>query len=84
MRAPTGPLSRVPEMKLLSNSEVARQAGVNPAQLCQWLATGKVERPKMSLVGGRIMFVWTEADIERVRAYKARTGNRSRRRACHH
>lgn len=57
-------------MKALSNSEVARQAGVNPAQMGQWLATGKLRRPKMSVMGGRIVWLWTEADIERIRRYK--------------
>jgi DNA-binding transcriptional MerR regulator len=59
-------------MKTLSISEVARQAGVNPARLGQWLATGKLQRPKMSVTGGRIVWLWTEADIERIRQYKAK------------
>jgi hypothetical protein len=59
-------------MKILSNSEVAREAGVSPAKLGQWLATGKLKRPKMSVTGGRIVWLWTEADIERIRLYKAK------------
>jgi transposase-like protein len=59
-------------MKTLSNSEVARQAGVNPAQLGQWLATGRLERPKMAVRDGRIVWLWTEADIERIRLFKER------------
>ena len=59
-------------MKTLSNSEAAKEAGVSPAKLGQWLATGKLRRPKMSVTGGRIVWLWTEADIERVRLYKAK------------
>lgn len=59
-------------MKTLSTSEVAREAGVSPAKLRQWFATGKLERPKMSVTGGRIVWLWTEADIERIRQYKAK------------
>ncbi len=60
-------------MKTLSNAEVARQAGVNAAQMGQWLATGKLQRPKMAVTGGRILWLWTEADIERIRLYKDKT-----------
>ena len=56
-------------MKTLSNAEVARQAGVNAAQMGQWLATGRLERPKMAVIDGRILWLWTEADIERIRLY---------------
>lgn len=59
-------------MKPLSYSEVARQAGVSPSKLGQWLATGKLQRPKMSVTGGRVVWLWTEADVERIRRYKAK------------
>ena len=59
-------------MKTLTNSAVARLAGVHPAKLGRWLATGKLRRPKMAVSGGRILWVWTEADIERIRAYSAK------------
>jgi hypothetical protein len=61
-------------MKTLSNSEVARQAGVNAAQMGRWLSTGKLQRPKMAVMDGRIVLLWTEADIERVRRYKEQVG----------
>lgn len=59
-------------MKALTNSEVARQAGVNPTWLGRWLATGKLQRPKMATRGGHIIWLWTKADIERIRACKAK------------
>ena len=59
-------------MKTLSTSEVAREAGVSPAKLGQWLATGKLKRPKMSATGGRIVWLWTEADIKRIRLFTAK------------
>ena len=72
-------------MKTLTNSEVARLAGVHPAKLGRWLATGKLRRPKMAVTGGRIVWVWTEADIERIRAYSAklsRTTSTASHRLC--
>lgn len=59
-------------MKTLTTSEVARQAGVNPARLGHWLSTVKVRRPKMLATGGRMVCLSTEAEIERVRAYSAK------------
>jgi hypothetical protein len=54
----------------LSTREVARQAGVDPARLSIWLATGRIHRPKMLVTGGRMIWLWTDDDIERIRLYQ--------------
>jgi hypothetical protein len=36
----------------------------------RWLATGRLQRPKMAVTDGRIVWLWTEADIERIRLFK--------------
>jgi len=59
-------------IKTLSTFEVARQAGVHPGTLKRWLALGKLREPKVLVIGGRVVRLWKEADIERVRRYKAR------------
>jgi hypothetical protein len=64
-----------PAAKTQSNSEAARLAGVHPALLGRWLATGRLLRPQMVVIRGRIVRLWTEADIERIRAYKEAVGH---------
>jgi hypothetical protein len=56
--------------KVLSNSQVAKQAGVHPGTLERWLATGKLRQPKVLIEGGRIVRLWKQADIEHIRRYK--------------
>lgn len=56
--------------KVLSNSQVAEQAGVHPGTLERWLATGKLRQPKVLIEGGRIVRLWNKADIEHIRRYK--------------
>lgn len=57
-------------MKTLSTLEVARQAGVRPGALRRWLATGELRGPKLLVIGNRVVRLWTEDDIARVRQYK--------------
>jgi hypothetical protein len=70
-------------MKALSNFEVAKQAGVHPGILERWLATGQLRWPKVSAMGGRIVRLWKQADIERIRRYKARSCAKARSRCDH-
>ena len=70
-------------MKELSNSEVARQAGVHPVTLERWLATGELPWPKVLVMGCRVVRLWKEADIERIRRYKAKNGAKTRSRKNH-
>ena len=70
-------------MKTLSNSEVARQAGVPPGTLQRWLATGELRWPKVLVTDGRIVRLWEQADIERILRYKARSCAKGRNRRNH-
>ena len=67
--------SQTAATKPLATAEVARRAGIAPARLAQWLANGKIDRPKMIVYQGRLVWLWTEDDIERVRLFgeKVRT-----------
>jgi predicted site-specific integrase-resolvase len=70
-------------MKVLSTSQVARQAGVHPGTLERWLSTGKLRWPKVLIEGGRIMRLWKQADIEHIQRYKAKHCGKARRRQNH-
>lgn len=45
-------------------------AGINTVTLERWLAAEKVESPQRLRVGGRVVRIWTEKDVERVKKYK--------------
>ena len=57
-------------LSALSVSEAARRAGVDRARLSMWLATGRIERPKMLVRDRRVIYLWTDGDIERIRLYQ--------------
>jgi predicted site-specific integrase-resolvase len=58
-------------MKALSTPEVAEAIGVHTITLERWLATGKIDGPKRLHVGGRVVRLWTDDDVKRLRKYKA-------------
>ena len=58
--------------KAITLCEVAHRAGVPPATLHRWLSTGKLRWPKTVVTHGRVLFLWEEQDIDRVRVYNAR------------
>lgn len=49
--------------------EVAEAAGITRATLQEWVATKRVDAPELPAPGLGVR-VWTEADVERVKAYK--------------
>jgi predicted site-specific integrase-resolvase len=57
-------------MHALSTLEVARVIGVHKQTLLDWLYAGKVREPKRQTVGGQVVRIWSQSDIERVREYK--------------
>jgi MerR-like DNA binding protein len=61
----------MPKKKRLfyTTREVAEAAGVTRATLQEWIATGQVEAPELPAPGLGVR-QWSEADLERVRAYK--------------
>ena len=70
-------------MKTLSNVEVAKQAGVHPVTLERWLSTGELRWPRVLAMAGRIVRLWKQADIERIRRDKARSCAKARSRWNH-
>jgi len=57
-------------MHALSTLEVARVIGVHKQTLLDWLYAGKVREPKRQTVGGQVVRIWSQSDIERIREYK--------------
>ncbi len=54
-----------------STEAAAKMAGVHWTTLHRWLRAGGV-RPSVSVpMDGRTLWRWTDADVERVRKYKA-------------
>jgi hypothetical protein len=70
-------------MKMLSNVDVARQAGVHPGTLERWLAAGELRWPKILITGRRVVRLWKQEDIERVRRCKARNCAKALSRSGH-
>lgn len=70
-------------MKIFSNVDVARQAGVHPGTLERWLAAGELRWPKVLITGRRVVRLWKQEDVERVRRCKARNCAKALRRSGH-
>lgn len=52
--------------------EVAKEIGVNKSTLLRWLYAGKLAEPEQQLTVGAIENrIWSEADLDRARAFKA-------------
>ncbi len=59
-------------MKTYSTAEAAKLIGVNRVTLQNWLIDGKVSEPKKVSAGAVQIRVWTDRDVQRVKAYKAK------------
>ena len=58
-------------MRTRSTAEVADEIGVSKLTLVRWLLAGKLKEPRRVKQGGIELRLWTEADVERARKYKA-------------
>ena len=58
-------------MSPMSTEDVARKVGINRVTLERWLSDGKVAVPKKLRIGRSEFRNWTDADVERIRKYKA-------------
>ncbi len=58
-------------MGTYSTTEAARKCGVHPVTLQRWVSSEKLAAPRKRRVGGVVVRIWTERDLERVRRYKA-------------
>jgi predicted site-specific integrase-resolvase len=56
----------------IGTKQAAAAAGVALITLIRWMRDGKVRAPKPVLIGAVGMRLWSERDIERIRAWKAK------------
>jgi hypothetical protein len=56
--------------RLCTTVEVARVAKVPRATLQHWIATRKISPPRVRLVKGRAVRLWSQAQVEEVRKLK--------------
>lgn len=61
-------------MKPLSTNEVAKAIGVHPITVEKWIADKKIKGPKRLHVGARIIRLWTQADVKRLKKFKQSQG----------
>jgi predicted site-specific integrase-resolvase len=62
-------------MKRLSTREAAKSLGISYATLSNHVAAGKVEAPEIVTVGGKIVHIWTQEEVERVRKLLPKIAN---------
>ncbi len=53
-----------------STKEVAKMVGVHRLTIQRWLSGGQVRASVAVPFGGRTLWRWTEADVEKVRRFK--------------
>jgi predicted DNA-binding transcriptional regulator AlpA len=58
-------------MKTYSTLEVARLVGVTSATLHRWIREKRVAAPPVKALGKMRIRIWSKADVEKVKAYKA-------------
>jgi excisionase family DNA binding protein len=58
-------------MRTYSTEEVAKIVGVHRVTLQEWLSRGKVRPSQAVPMKGRTLWRWTQADVGKVRQYKA-------------
>jgi len=54
-----------------ATGEAAKAVGISRASLQEWIRAGKIRAPRTVLRDGRAVRLWTSADLEKVRKYKA-------------
>jgi hypothetical protein len=64
--------------KWLTTAAVARHVGIDRATLQDWIRTGRVRPPALKVRNGRTVRLWSQRDIERLRAVKAASYRRGR------
>jgi DNA-binding transcriptional MerR regulator len=57
-------------MRQFSTSEAARELGIHPITLHRWVLERRFTAPKIQRIGGVVVRLWSERDVERVRKYK--------------
>lgn len=64
----------------LTSEKVAKMLGITGAALSKYLTAGKVPRPQSVTSGDITIYLWTEADVQRVRELlpKIKNGRKTR------
>jgi excisionase family DNA binding protein len=58
-------------MKTYSTIQVARLLGIASGTFHRWIRENRIEAPPAQTLGGMQVRLWTDADIAKVRKYKA-------------
>jgi predicted site-specific integrase-resolvase len=65
-------------MKSVTTRIAAKAAGISRATLQVWIANGTVRAPKLRIVDGVAVRIWTNVDLARLRAVKSKVYRRGR------
>jgi len=65
-------------MKSYSTPEAARKCGIHHITLQRWISQRRISAPRKIRVGGVVVRLWTEDDLERVRRYKKQSYRKGR------
>jgi len=57
-------------MASYSTPEAAKKCGVHHITLQRWVSAGKIKAPRKTRVGGVVVRLWTDSDLQRVRKFK--------------
>jgi predicted DNA-binding transcriptional regulator AlpA len=58
-------------MRERSISEVAREIVVQRATLYEWIRKGKIPIPRLRMISGVRLRVWTDGEVKEIKKYKA-------------
>jgi len=56
--------------RVYTTVQVAKAANVPRATLQFWIASRKISAPRVQLIGGKAVRLWSEADVDRIRNLK--------------
>jgi DNA-binding transcriptional MerR regulator len=62
-------------MKTYSSNQAAKKLGIPNTTLSTYISVGKIEPPKSVTTGNITVYLWTDADIERVRKILPKIAN---------
>jgi DNA-binding transcriptional MerR regulator len=62
-------------MKTYSSNQAAKKLGLGISTLSTYISVGKIEPPKSVTTGDITVYLWTDADIERVREILPKIAN---------
>jgi DNA-binding transcriptional MerR regulator len=62
-------------MKTYSSNQAAKKLGLATSTLSTYISVGKIDPPKSVTTGDITVYLWTDADIERVREILPKIAN---------